>query len=112
MFNLTGLTIVAYAGLFVASGVSSASAYDRHVEVVNDSHLPVTSFFASNIGTDSWEEDILGNHVLPPGFHVRVNLEDGSSYCRFDLKTRFADGTIVVRRNVDICAVATYTLTD
>jgi len=79
---------------------------------VNTSHLAITSFYASNTGTDSWEEDILGNRVLPAGYHVRVNLNDGSSYCRFDLRTRFADGTIVVRRNVDVCSTAQYTLND
>jgi hypothetical protein len=112
MFNLTKLTIIAGAALFGANGASSGTAYDRDIEVVNNSHLTITSFYASNVGTDSWEDDILGNRVLPAGYRVRVNLDDGSSYCRFDLRTRFADGTIVVRRNVDVCSTAKYTLTD
>jgi hypothetical protein len=112
MFDVTQMTILASTTLFATSVTSSAKSYDRYVELVNNSHLAVTSFYASNVGADSWEEDILGNGILPPGYHVRVNLEDGTSYCRFDLKTRFADGTSIVRRNVDVCAVATYTLTD
>jgi hypothetical protein len=112
MFNVMKMTILAGSVLFATTMTSSAKNYDRYVEVVNNSHLAITSFYASNIGSDSWEEDILGNGVLPSGNHVRVNLDDGTSYCRFDLKTRFADGTSVIRRNVDICSVTQYTLTD
>jgi hypothetical protein len=112
MFNVMKMTILAGSVLFATTMTSSAKNYDRYVEVVNNSHLAITSFYASNIGSDSWEEDILGHGVLPSGNHVRVNLDDGTSYCRFDLKTRFADGTSVIRRNVDICSVTQYTLTD
>ena len=112
MFNVTKMTVLAGAALFSTTITSSAKNYDRSIEVVNNSHLAITSFYASNITSDSWEGDILGHGVLPPGTHVRVNLDDGTSYCRFDLKTRFADGTSVIRRNVDICSVTLYTLTD
>jgi hypothetical protein len=112
MFNITKMTILAGAALFATAMTSSAKNYDRSIEIVNNSHLAITSFYASNIGSDSWEGDLLGKGVLPSGTHVRVNLDDGTSYCRFDLKTRFADGTSVVRRNVDICAITQFTLTD
>jgi hypothetical protein len=112
MFNVTKMTILAGAALFASTMTGSANTYDRTVDVVNNSHLAITSFYASNVGSDSWEEDILGNGVLPPGYHVRVDLDDGTSYCHFDLKTRFADGTSVIRRDVDICAVTKYTLTN
>jgi hypothetical protein len=112
MFNVTKMTILAGTALFASTMTSSANNYDRYVDVVNNSHVAVTSFYASNVGSDSWQEDILGTGVLPPGQHVRINLDDGTSYCRFDLKTRFADGTSVIRRNVDICSVTKYTLTD
>ncbi len=91
MFNLNRMTIVAGATLFGLAAANSARAYDKHVEVVNASHSTITAFYASNIGTDYWYYDILGRNVLPPGYQVMVNMDDGTSYCRFDLKTTFAD---------------------
>ncbi|WP_158922748.1 hypothetical protein [Acidisphaera sp. S103] len=112
MFNVTKMTILTGAALFAVSVTSSAKSHDRYVEIVNDSHLAIVSFYASNIGSDSWQADVLGTAMLPPGKHLRINLDDGSSYCRFDLKTRFIDGTSVVRHDGDICSVTQYTLTD
>jgi hypothetical protein len=108
-FKLT-LLAGAVAGCFAAAG--SARAYDRHIELINETHLSVTSFFASNVGTDSWEDDVLGNGALPSGYQVRVNLDDGSQYCHFDFKTTFSNGTSIVRRNVDVCGFASYTRTN
>jgi hypothetical protein len=112
MFNVAKMTILAGAALFANSTTNTAKSYDRYVEVVNSAHLAIVSFYASNIGSDSWQADILGNAMLPPGKHVRINLDDGSSYCRFDLKTRFADGSSVIRHDVDVCSVTKFTLTD
>ncbi len=112
MFNISKMTIIAGAALFGLAATGSAKAWDKRIDVVNASHLPIVNFYASNVGTDSWEEDILGTGILPPGYQVRVNLDDGTSYCHFDLKTRFADGSSVIRRDVDICAVTRFTLYD
>jgi hypothetical protein len=68
------------------------------------------AFYASNVGTDSWEEDILGTGIVQPGSSIVINLDDSTGYCRFDLKTVMADGTALVRRNVDVCAVGTYSI--
>lgn len=112
MFSVAKMTVLAAAALFTAGAAPSASGQDRLVDVVNNSGLPVVSFYASNIGSDSWQSDILGTAMLLPGRHLRVNLDDGSSYCRFDLKARFADGSSIVRHDVDICSITRYTLTD
>jgi hypothetical protein len=113
MFNINKMTIVAGAALLGLAASGPAMAYGRSVEVVNHTRVAVLSFFASNVGTDSWEEDILGADVLPPGYRVHVDLNnEGSRYCNFDLKARLADGSAVVRRNVDVCTNPTFTLFD
>jgi hypothetical protein len=109
LIQLAAIALPAALGL---GGTGSAQAYDRHVELVNATRTAVVSFHASNTASPSWEEDILGRKVLPAGYHVRINLDDGTGRCRFDFKTRFSDGSSIVRRNVDVCAVTTYTLTD
>lgn len=112
MFNMTQMTVLAGAALLAVSITGSAKSYDRRVDVVNDTHLAIVSFYASNIDSDNWQADILGNAMLAPGRHLRVNLDDGSSYCRFDLKARFIDGSSIVRHDVDICAITQYSVTD
>ena len=94
------------------SGEARADTYDRQITLVNRSHQTITEFHASNVGSDNWEEDILGDLVLPPGYSVRINLNDGTGYCQFDFKTVTRDGDAIVRRGVNVCELATYTLTD
>lgn len=82
---------------------SSTSSADRHVIIVNNTNLPITRFYGSNAGADTWEEDILGTDVLPPGSSVRINFDDGSGYCTFDFKAVFSNGQSVVQTDVDVC---------
>jgi hypothetical protein len=88
----------------------SHDGYDRHIMLFNNTNQVITEFHASNIGTDEWEEDILGRYRLNPGGSTLMNLDDGSGYCLFDFKTVLADGTNVVRRRVNVCDVSSYTL--
>ena len=101
------------AGLLI-SAVSltwavSASAADRNVDIVNQTGQTMVHFYASNTGSDSWEEDILGHDKLANGDTQPVNIDDGSGACRFDFKAVFSDGTSSVRRGVDVCKVSSFT---
>jgi hypothetical protein len=110
-FKLVAIAMVAILGAGSAPG-ARADTYVREVLVVNHSHTTIREFHASNVSRSGYEEDILGRRVLPPGGVARINLDDGSGYCRFDFLTIFEDGTRVERRNVDVCTVTQYTLTD
>lgn len=89
-----------------------AASADRRVRLVNNSSKTIMSFYASNTRRDRWEEDILRNSTVPPGKTVTINIDDGSGACNFDFKTVMRGGQELVRRNVDVCKVATYTITD
>jgi hypothetical protein len=93
------------------SSVGRAMPYDRHVTLVNGSQETIVEFHASNVRTTSWRWDRLGAYVLPPGSSVRLNLDDGTGYCRFDFKTVMADGQVIIRNNVDVCEIEQYTIT-
>lgn len=97
---------------FCSFGLSAAQAQDRHVLVNNESSYTLVRFYASNVGTNDWQEDILGRGVLAPGYYVNVNIDDGTGYCHFDLKAAFSSGQEVIRRNVDICTVLSWTIYD
>jgi predicted flavoprotein YhiN len=103
------------AAVLVASSlatVSSASAEDRRVRIINETGHTIVRFYASNVGRDSWEEDILGQSVLRPGQSVTVNIDDGSGYCKYDFKAVFDDGDSLVRSNVDVCKISSYRYTE
>lgn len=69
-------------------------------------------FHASNVGTETWEEDILGRDVLRPGQSMLVDINDGTGYCRFDLRATFSDGDRVVRRRFNVCHETTWRVYD
>jgi hypothetical protein len=89
----------------------SAHAADRRVTVVNKTKVTVVEFYASAVGTDHWEEDILGQDTLEPGDLVEIDIDDGSGACRFDFKAVFDDNDEVIKKKVDVCSVSTFTLT-
>ena len=52
------------------------------------------------MGTNDWEEDILG--VVCSLERVTIAIYDGSGACRFDFRTVFADGDEAVKGNVNV----------
>ncbi|MBI4225477.1 MAG: hypothetical protein HY617_04110 [Candidatus Sungbacteria bacterium] len=99
---LSWFPIAAFAG----------DSHDRHVLVINRTSYTMVRFHASNRSRGGWEEDILGNDVLRPGYQVRVNIDDGSGYCRYDFRAVFNNGQEIVRYDVDVCRVSKWTLFD
>jgi hypothetical protein len=87
-----------------------AASIDRTVTVVNNSGLTISRFYGSNSGRSSWEEDILGNGVIPAGASVDINFNDGSGACLFDFKAVFADGSSATETNVDVCRISVVTV--
>jgi hypothetical protein len=99
----------AIAGVMTVSATQDAAAQDRRVRIINNTGYDIVRFYGSNKGSKSWEEDILGNSILPSGSSVNVNFDDGTGYCKFDLKAVFEDGDVLVKNNVNICEIGSFT---
>jgi len=91
---------------------TTANAYDRNVFIRNNTSETMLSFYASNVDADDWQEDILRTGVLRPGERVKVLIDDGLGYCRYDLKAVFMDGSSAIRRRVNVCRVSSWTIND
>lgn len=102
-------SILAVTGFLVVSAFAPASAANRHVDVINKTGKTLSEFYASNTGTESWEEDILGKDTLDDGETFEINIDDGTGACKFDFKAVFTDGTSHVQRGVDVCTISTFT---
>jgi hypothetical protein len=111
---MNGLSVLV-AGTCIAAACLSADpagALDRRVKIINNTSQIMVKFQASNRDSRSWEEDILGQDIIKPGHTVNVNINDGKGYCVFDFRATFRGGQTVVRRGVNVCRVASWTLND
>lgn len=86
-----------------------AQAEDRRVTIVNNTGYTITNFYGSNTGANSWQEDILGKDMLPPGGSVVINFDDSTGYCMFDFRAVFEDGDEIVDEKIDVCTIGTFT---
>jgi hypothetical protein len=102
------LTAIAVAGALVALSISSAAALDRRVRINNNTDYDIVQFYASNKGTDDWQEDILGSDILQAGHSVVINIDDGTGYCKFDFLAVFEDDDQVVSRNNNVCELTDF----
>lgn len=97
------------AALLLLAG--AAQAANRHVDIVNKTGMTIKHFYASTTGTDDWEEDILGRDVIEDGDTFDINVDDGSGACRYDFKAVFENGASLVRNNINVCQISTFTYT-
>lgn len=105
-------TVASLALVFLAASVANASALDRRVQINNKSSYDIVEFYASNTGTNSWEEDILGKDILPAGHSVMINIDDGTGYCKYDFLAVFDDGDKVTSTDNNVCELAEFSFTD
>ena len=103
---------LALAAVVGFCGTAHAQHLSHGLDLVNRSHAAVTSFYAANAGSERWDQDLLGRRGLQPNHFVQLDLADPTGVCRFDFKTVFADGTSTIHRNVDVCTLRIYALTD
>ena len=106
---LSALTAVC---LWLIFATDIAAALERRVVIVNDTRFDLIEFYGSNVGSDSWEEDILGQNILPAGASFIVNFDDGSGYCMFDFLGVFEDGDEVIKRRVNVCRIRSVQFTE
>ena len=96
----------------MAIGTMDAAALDRRVRINNYTSYDIIEFYASNKGSRSWEEDILGRSILPAGQSVVINIDDGSGYCKYDFLAVFEDGEELVKYDNNVCELSQFNYTD
>jgi hypothetical protein len=90
----------------------AANAENRKVKIINETSSDLNEFYASNVGTTDWEEDILGEDLVPAGGSVTINMDDGSGYCKFDFKGVFVDDSEATVEGIDVCEVGVVRFTE
>lgn len=97
---------------FVPMVPSMVQAEDLEFLLVNDSSADVTGFFVSPKSSGNWENNLLHNGYLAPGYEIGVLIGDGLSTCIYDIRGEFSDGTTVEDFGLDLCDLGEYFFTD
>ena len=98
----------------VAPTPSQPALQDLTFALTNATNYPLVRFYASPTKLNDWEEDILGEDVLIPGYQTNIVIADGRSTCIYDIKSVFQDGDELIEEGVDLCRLheGTYTLVE
>lgn len=108
----TAFRLAALPALLAFVFSTNAVAQDLVFTLKNQSSYAVMEFYASPHDVGDWEEDILGEDVLPSESEVEITIADARTQCNYDLRFVFEDGDVVERGGVDLCRTGSYTLTD
>lgn len=108
LFRMLTLSLAA-AGTVALS--ATAHAANRNVTIINKTKHVIVSFYASNVGSNDWEEDILDTDMLKPGQRIQINIDDGTGYCKYDFKALFDDGDEVIQKGVNVCEIGEFSFT-
>ncbi len=106
---IKALLATAVVATGIGSGAALADNLDRRVRIINKTGYTIVRFYGSHTDARNWQEDILGNSVLPSGRQVTVNFDDGTGYCIFDLRAEFEDGDVVEEYGVNVCEIGSFT---
>jgi hypothetical protein len=80
---------------------ATAQAADYYVEITNRTGYTILYLNVSPAKSTSWEEDVLGNSVLPNGQTRRVDLYGYTSPI-FDIRLTDEDGDTYTFFNIDV----------
>jgi hypothetical protein len=113
--NLRHICFMGFSALALTACVETTTTYtttaqNRNVTVINNTGQDIIRFYGSNAGTQSWEEDILGQGILPRGRSVNINFNDGTGACTFDFKAELASGNTREAYGIDVCRVSSVTI--
>lgn len=98
------------AAAMSAAVIGTARAGTQDFDLINDTGRTIERIYVSRVSTHSWENDVLGRFVLPPGYTKHVTFSPGYRGCRFDVKVVFRDGSSLIDWDVDLCRVGRVTV--
>jgi hypothetical protein len=106
-------TLVLASAAFAAAALAGPALADanKKVRIINETRHTMVRFYASRVGTNSWEEDILGQDTLVIGASVTVNFGT-DEYCLYDFLGVFDDGDKVEKRRINVCDISTFRFTE
>lgn len=100
MIRSVGFSLL--APLFLLFFSVSVFAGTQDFTLVNETGVEIYSLYVSEASNDDWEEDVLGEHVLPDGDRMEVSFR-GRSACMWDLRVEDEDGDALEWNAINLC---------
>ena len=79
--------------------------------IVNNTGHTIMSLNVSPSEERTWGPNILGGDKLGNGESAQITFPRGETQCNWDIKVTYDDGDVTDERKVNLCEVATVTLT-
>ena len=95
--------------LAVVAFVPPAFAATQDFSLVNQTGVEIYSLFISESANDDWEEDVLGDKVLPDGQRMSITFA-GRSACLWDLMVTDDEGSSVTWTGINLCEASVVVL--
>jgi len=92
----------------VATSCLPAQAIEKNLTVVNKTNFVINAFYATNVSKEGWGDNRIAGEPLAAGASVKLDLDDGTGYCLFNLRAVFEDGEVVDKERVNICDESTF----
>ncbi len=116
MRRFVGASLLALFALFLSFAMITPGivrADPRDFTLVNESSVTIVYAYVSSSDVSDWEEDVLGDDVLPPGQRVNITFSGFTpGNCSYDIKVVGRGGETGYLWAVDLCSTATVTFTD
>jgi len=97
---------LAVSALFPATTLAGTQDF----ALVNHTGFAIYEIYISETANDSWEEDVLGENILPNGGRLDIAFADRSA-CLWDIKVVDEDDADVTWTSIDLCAASVVVLT-
>jgi hypothetical protein len=94
----------------LAAAASPAAAGSQDFTILNNTGYPIERVYVSASTKDNWEEDVLGEDVLPEGERTKIRFANDEDACLWDLKVVYADEESAEWQGLNLCETAVVAL--
>ena len=93
------------------SAAPAGDQTNQNFTLVNNTGHTVVTLNVSPNNENAWGPDILGADTLANGQTAAITFPRGEEQCSWDIRATYDDGDTTDARGVDLCQIATVTLT-
>lgn len=108
---MTKIFYALFAFLFITN---SALAEDRRIRIHNQTHKRIVELYGSPIDESRYTYNMIqGPEQWIRAGETRIaDIDDGTGYCRYDLKVVLANGDFAEKLNVNVCEMTDWYIHD
>jgi hypothetical protein len=100
------LALCLTAALSLGASSNAIAQGNQNFTLDNDTGYTVEEVYVSATTSDDWEEDVLGQHVLPDQSSVEITFPGKDKTCVYDLRVVYDDGEVAEWVNFDLCTIS------